>query len=124
MNPHKQRDLGDFRDQKIEVIKLMKILKNKEKLPLKSVLITELTKSAFKELKMPEKLNQKLISILKFIKNNIITIEIKSPDNSRISLTNSLSFKDKEEIKTALERVLQDLKNDKNYLLDYFPEKS
>ncbi|WP_028890368.1 nucleotidyltransferase family protein [Tenacibaculum ovolyticum] len=124
MNPNIQKDLGDNENEKIEIIRLLKILKSEKKLPLKSILITELTKKAFQEIRMPKKLNQKLVLILNFIKDNIKTIQVKSPDNLRISLTDSLSIKDKEEINIALDAVLDDLKNDKNYLLDYFPEKS
>lgn len=123
MNPHKQKDLGGYEYQKIKVIKLIKILKDNQKLPLKSILITELTKRVFKELKMPKQPNQALLKVLEYIRDNIQTIQIKSPDNSRVSLTDSLSFKEKKEIKNALDEILLNLRDDKNYLKDYFPEK-
>ncbi|WP_299884307.1 hypothetical protein [uncultured Lacinutrix sp.] len=123
MNPHKQRELGSFEEKKIEVIKLIKILKDKEKLPLKSILITELTKMAFEQIKKHKKTNKTLLKVLEYIRNNIQTIQVKSPDNSRISLTDSLSLREKKEIKIVLDEVLFNLKSNKNYLLDYFPEK-
>lgn len=123
MNPHKQRELGDSEDQKIKVIKLIKILKDKEKLPLKSILITELTKKAFEEIKMPEQPNQILLKVLKYIRDNIQTIQVKSPDNKNISLSDNLSYYQKRRIANTLDTVLEDLSDDKNSLTDYFPEK-
>lgn len=123
MNPHKQRDLGDSEDQKIQVIKWIKILKTEEKLPLKSILITEFTKSAFEELKMPQQPNQILLRVLEYIRDNIETIQIKSPDNVNICLTDSLSYSQKRKVANILDTVLKDLKEDKNTLIDYFPEK-
>ncbi|WP_299104357.1 hypothetical protein [uncultured Tenacibaculum sp.] len=123
MNPHKQKDLGDFEKEKIEVIKLVKILKSQERLPLKSILITELTKRAFEEIKMPKELNQILLKVLEYIKDNILTIQVKSPDNARVSLTDLIPFEEKKEIKNVLDKVLSNIKYNKKYLVDYFPEK-
>ncbi|MDY8134689.1 hypothetical protein [Aquimarina sp. 2201CG5-10] len=123
MNPHKQRDLGDFENQKIEVIKLIKILKDREKLSLKSIFITELTKMAFEEIKLPKKPNQILLKVLEYFRDNIRAIQVKSPDNINISLSDSLSFSQKRKIANTLDTILKDLKENKNTLIDYFPEK-
>lgn len=123
MNPYKQKDFGGYQNQKIDIIRLIKILKVEEKLPLKSVLIKELTKKAFQDVKMPVKLNQKLIKVLEYIRDNIQKIKVSAPDNPRVDLTNDLTYSEKTEIKKALDVILCNLKKDKNYLLDYFPEK-
>lgn len=123
INPHLQRDFGDYSFEKIKVITLVKLLKSTQKLPLKSILIKELTIRAFQDLKMPKKLNLSLISVLAYIRDNILSIKINSPDNKNVSLTERLSNSEKKHIKYTLDDVLYNLKNDKNYLLDYFPEK-
>ncbi|MFL0171650.1 hypothetical protein, partial [Tenacibaculum maritimum] len=87
MNPHKQREFGNYEEEKKEVISLIKLLKEKQNLPIKSFLIKELTKKAFDENQVPNTLNEQLVMTLKFICNNIKTIKIKAPDNPSSVLT-------------------------------------
>lgn len=123
INPKIQKDLGENKNEKAAVIKLLKLLRSEEELPLKSVLITELTKRAFQELEMPEELNLQLYLVIEYIRDNILTIEISSPDNDESCLTDKLSPSQKKQIRNALDKVLNNLNEDKNYLFDYFPEK-
>lgn len=124
MNPHKQRDFGNYEEHKKGVIGLIKVLKSKEKLPLKSFLIKELTKKAFDRNSIPKGLNDQLIMTLRFIKDNIKTIELKSPDNPRIFLSNAITKQEKEKIHKVFDEILDLVQEDKGYFLEYFPEKS
>lgn len=123
MNPKLQKDLGDNEGEKTAVIKLLKLLRSEEELPLKSVLITEFTKRAFQELEMPKELNLQLYCVIEYIRDTILTIEINSPDNENSSLTGRLSFSQKKKIRNSLSEILNDLEEDRNHLLKYFPEK-
>ena len=125
MNPHKQKEFGDYEEHKKNVIGLIKVLKAKEELPLKSFLIKELTKKAFdKSHNIPKGLNDKLIMTLKFIRDNIKTIVLKSPDNPKVLLSNTITDQEKEKIYEALDEILDLIQEDKDYVLEYFPEKS
>ena len=124
MNPHKQREFGNYEGHKKDVVGLIKVLKAKEKLPLKSFLIKELTKKAFDRSYIPKGLNDKLIMTLKFIRDNIKTIELKSPDNPRVLLSDAITEQEKEKIYKALDEILDLIQEDKDYVLEYFPEKS
>lgn len=123
MNPHKQRDLGDYPLEKIKIITLLKLLMKTQELPLKSVLITELTKKAFDKIGKPKNLNQQLIKVLEYIRDNIETIKITPPDNYKTCLTDELKNPQKKRVKIFLNDVLQDIKEDKNAWINYFPEK-
>ncbi|QCD62719.1 hypothetical protein [Tenacibaculum maritimum] len=123
MNPHKQREFGNYEEEKKEVISLIKLLKEKQNLPIKSFLIKELTKKAFDENQVPNTLNEQLVMTLKFICNNIKTIKIKAPDNPSSVLTDLLSNKEKELIFTKLNMIINDIKNNSNNLQEYFPIK-
>lgn len=123
INTHKQRDLGDYPLEKIKIITLLKLLMKTQELPLKSVLITELTKKAFDKIGKPKNLNQQLIKVLEYIRDNIETIKIAPPDNYKTCLTDELYNSQKKRVKIFLNDVLQDIKEDKNAWIDYFPEK-
>ncbi|PTX59820.1 hypothetical protein C8N46_108133 [Kordia periserrulae] len=123
MNPKVQKDLGNNEREKTAIIKLLKLLRSEEKLPLKSVLITEFTKRAFQELEMPKELNLQLYWVIEYIRDNILTIKINSPDNENSSLTDRLSYSQKKKIRNSLSKILNDLEEDRNNLLKYFPEK-
>lgn len=123
MNPKLQKDLGKNEKEKTAVIKLLKLLRSEEKLPLKSVLVTELTKSAFQKLEMPKELNLQLYRVIEYIKDTILTIEINAPDNENSCLTDGLSYSKRKKIKKVLDEVLNNLEDDRNYLLKYFPKK-
>ncbi|WP_422858627.1 hypothetical protein ACOKFD_14865 [Flagellimonas sp. S174] len=124
MNPYKQRDFGNYEEHKKDVIGLIKVLRAKEELPLKSFLIKELTKKAFDRGNIPRGLNDKLIMTLKYIRDNIKTIKLKSPDNPWVSLSDTITAQEKERIYKALDKVLVLIQEDKDYVLEYFPEKS
>jgi len=124
MNPHKQREFGNYEEQKKSAVGLIKVLKAKEKLPIKSILIKELTKKAFDRCHIPNGLNARLIMTLQFIRDNIKTIEVKSPDNPRVLLSEAITIKEKDTIHKVLSETLESIHQDKDYILDYFPEKS
>lgn len=114
MNPYKQKDFGNNENKKKSVLWLIKILRIEEELSLKPILIKELIKKASEDVEMPKTINQQLIRILEFIRDNIVSIKIKSPDNKKITLTDSVSFSDKIEIKSALKGIILNLKHNKD----------
>lgn len=123
MNPHKQKHFGDYEEEKKEVVSLIKLLKEKENLPLKSFLIKELVIKAFDENKVPNTLNGQLLMTLKFISNNIKTIKIKALDNPTSVITDLLCYEEKELISKKLQEIIIDINSDKNNLQKYFPIK-
>jgi len=124
MNPKKQEEFGAYQNDKINIIKLFKLLKTEVELPLKSILLKEFTKKAFENnSSIPNGLKGRLLMTLNFIRDNIETINIKAPDNVSISLTDSLTIKEKKSIKVKIDRVISDLKEDRSNILEYFPKK-
>lgn len=123
MNPKKQEEFGTYQNDKIDIIKLIKLLKVEVELPIKSILIKELTKKAFERNYIPQGLNDRLLMTLHFISNNIEVINIKAPDNAKVSLTDNLTVQEKKSIKNKINKVINDLEEDKNNLYEYFPER-
>ncbi|OIQ21199.1 hypothetical protein [Lacinutrix sp. MedPE-SW] len=124
MNPKKQEEFGTFQKDKIDIIKLLKLLKTEVQLPIKSILLKEFTKKAFeKNSFIPNGLNERLLMTLEFIRDNIETINIKAPDNVRISLTDNLTSKERKSIKVKIDRVICDLLDDRRNFTEYFPER-
>lgn len=122
MNPYKQKDFGYNEADKKEIIKLLKILKNQYELPLKSFLIKELVKMAFESKKnIPNTINEQLLMTLKYIRDNIVHIKIKSPDNPESYLTDLLSHPQKKNIELKLDDIINGIKEDKDNLIKYFP---
>lgn len=123
MNPKIQKDFGDDQEDKKKVIRLLKIFKDDNELPLKSVLIKEFTKKAFDKNKVPKSFTEKLLMTLEFIKDNIRTTIIKSPDNPNIILSDVLNKRQKEKIAKFLDVVIEDLHENIDNLKKYFPER-
>ncbi|WP_420572787.1 SMODS domain-containing nucleotidyltransferase [Kordia sp.] len=122
--PHIQRDFGEYPYEIIKIITLLKLLvkTQKQELPLKSILINEFVKKAFQELKMPNKLNLQIIKVIEFIQSNIIKAKIYAPDNRNNCLTDMLTYPQKKQVKVVLNDILNDLKEDKNNWIEYFPK--
>jgi hypothetical protein len=123
MNPKVQEDFGDDQEDKKKVIRLLKVFKDDNELPIKSVLIKEFTKKAFDKNRIPKSFTEKLLMTLEFIRDNIRTMIIKSPDNPNIILSDALNKRQKEKIATFLKAVLEDLHENIDSLQEYFPER-
>lgn len=122
--PHVQRDFGEYPYEIIKVITLIKLLvkAQEKKIPLKSILVNELTKKAFRELKMPKKLNLQIIMVIGFIESNILKVKIYASDNKNNCLTDDLLCSEKKEINDTLKDVLYNLKKDRDTWVKYFPK--
>jgi len=122
MNPYKQEDFGDNVNDKREIIKLLKILREKKDVPMKSILIKELTKKALENINY---FNSTIIGnlkiTLKYIIDNIETIRIVSPDNTNNVISELMSNREKTESKEILKDVLNNIENDPRCLREYFP---
>lgn len=112
INPEKQNDFGVCSKEEKNVIRLLKLLKYQEELPLKSILIKEFTKKVFDENcgNIPFELKDQVLMTLDYIESNIETAKIASPDNSNNILTNQLSDRKKKIIANKAAKIKIDLK--------------
>jgi hypothetical protein len=121
MNPYKQLDYGVNEQEKKEVVSLIKVMKETQNLPIKSILVKELTKLAFNRNKIPKSINEQLVMTLRFIRNKIRTIKVKSPDNPNSILSDLISSDEKEIIYLTLDDIIKDIDDNKDNLQEYFP---
>lgn len=122
INPYKQNDFGDFAEDKKNVIRLIKLLKYEQDIPLKSILIEELTKKAFDEsYEIPLELEEQVLMTLEYIEHNIETTRVISPDNSNNNLTKKLSNRKKKAIANDISDIKFDLEFDDGAWKKYFP---
>ena len=125
MNPHKQADLGRNSFSVSKITALLKVLNEKEELPMKSVLIKELTKSAFEwnRGRLPKRIDRQLLMVMGYIRDNIESKIVFAPDNKNIVLSNLLSNTQKRNVADHLDFIIQDVeKNPANFQI-YFPLK-
>lgn len=125
MNPHKQADLGKNAFSVSKITALLKVLNEKEELQMKSILIKELTKSAFEWNKgrLPRRIDKQLLMVMVYIRDNIERKIVFAPDNKNLTLSDSLSSSKKKGIADHLDFIIQDIeKNPANFQI-YFPLK-
>jgi hypothetical protein len=125
MNPHKQADLGRNAYSVSKITALLKVLNEKEELPMKSVLIKELTKYAFdwNKGRLPRRIDRQLLMVMGYIRDNIETKIVFAPDNKNLILSDLLSSTQKTGIADHLDFIIQDVeKNPANFQI-YFPIK-
>lgn len=125
MNPNKQANFGSHSAAKANIVRLLKVLKEKEGLPLKSVLIKELTKLAFDshKRKFPERLDKQLLLALEYIRDNIEHKKVISCDNSNNILSDSLTKNQKRKVANAFNYIINDLEENPTNFKWYFPIK-
>ena len=125
MNPKKQANFGTNAAAKANIVSLMKVLKVSEDMPLKSVFIKELTKSAFNNRrgKIPKKMDKQLIFTMEFIRDNIEHRRVTSPDNTNNVLSDSLSRNEKRKVADSLDYIIRDVKKHPTNLKKYFPHR-
>ena len=125
MNPYKQADLGRNASSISKITALVKVLNTKEELPMKSVLIKELTKSAFKYNAghLPRRIDRQLLMVLEFLRDNIENKIVYAPDNKNIVLSDSLTSSQKKYIADYLDFIVQEVDDNPSKLQRYFPLK-
>lgn len=125
MNPHKQADLGRNPYSVSKITALLKVLNEKEDLPMKSVLIKELTKSAFEKnrRRLPKRIDRQLLMVMGYIRDNIESKIVLAPDNRNIVLSNLLSNSQKRNVADHLKVIIQDIEKNPAKFKIYFPLK-
>lgn len=121
MNPYKQLDFGSHEKEKKEVVSLIKLMKENQNLPLKSILVKELTKKAFSKRNIPNTINEQLLMTLRFIKNNIRTIKVTSPDDPNSILSDLITSEEKDLIYNIINDIVNGIDDNNDNLQDYFP---
>jgi len=125
MNPHKQADLGRNSYSVSKITALLKVLNKKEELPMKSVLIKELTKLAFERNRgrLPKRIDRQLLMAMGYIRDNIESKIVFAPDNKNIMLSNLLTNTQKRNIADHLDFIIQEIKTNPANFQIYFPLK-
>lgn len=123
INPYKQSSFGTNAAAKANIVGLLKVLKESEAMPLKSVFIKELTKEAFANYggKIPDKIDKQLIYTMEYIRDNIEYKYITSPDNTNNVLSDSLTKNEKRKIAASLDYVIRDVTECPSKFKEYFP---
>jgi hypothetical protein len=125
INPYKQAEFGSEEQAKTAIVTLIKVLKTSEDLPLKSVLIKELTKKAFDSIPSNKQLtnSENLLYSLIYIRDNIESKRIFSPDNSNNVLSEMLTKNEKRKVADSLDYIIEDITDDPRRMKKYFPHK-
>ncbi|MCB9323514.1 MAG: hypothetical protein H6571_07205 [Lewinellaceae bacterium] len=125
MNPHKQAYFGAQEKAKANVVSLLKVLKVKEEMPLKPVLIKELILAAFSSHngRIPQEINKRVVLSLEYIRDNIEHKRVVSPDNSNNVLSDSLTRNEKRRVANTLDSIILDIKEFPSNLKYYFPQR-
>lgn len=125
MNPHKQANLGRNAYSVSKITALLKVLNEKEELSMKSVLIKELTKSAFESNRgrLPKRMDRQLLMAMYYIRDNIQNKIIFAPDNKNIILSNSLTDTQKRNIADHLDQTIQSIETNPAEFQKHFPLK-
>ena len=125
MNPHKQASFGSHAAAKANVVSLMKVLKEREGMPIKSVFIKELTKSAFDSYneKVPKTIDKQLFLTMEYIRDNIEYKRVISPDNTNNILSDSLTKNEKRKIADSLDYIINDIRENPRNFKIYFPQR-
>lgn len=125
IDPIKQANFGKNAKSKSRVVRLVKLLRENQNLPIKSIYIKELTRQAFDkyEKQIPRKIDSQLLIALEYIRDNIEYRRVFSPDNSNNILSNSLSRSEKRKIADNLDYIICDVNENRINLKKYFPHK-
>lgn len=125
MNPHKQAHLGSNASSVSKVISLIKVLNEKERFLMRSVLIKEITKSAFEYNKgrCPRRIDRQLLMTMAYMRDNIESKIIFSPDNKNVVFSNLLTDFEKTKIADRLNSIIEDIEDNPANFQIYFPLK-
>jgi len=123
MNLNQQSNLGKNAYAKADVIKWIKLYKDQMGLPIKPVIIRELTKNAFNEnaWNLPVTPDEQLVMTLEYIKDNIETKRIIAPDNTNNILSDLLSQNEKRQIAKKIDNLLSEIEDNPTILKKYIP---
>lgn len=121
LNPNKQSRALCLTNKEKEMVRLLKIWKKTERLPIKSIYIELLVKRAFREIHISRNIDSVLLDILGYIAKNITSLRIVDPVNTNNIISNTLSCEEKEYMSRACTEVIRNVQTDKRNLIDYFP---
>lgn len=122
MNPAIQRDLGENAKGKREVITLLKVLNVNQGKPLPSVLIEAFTERYFNtnSKKLPRKLSDKVLGTMDYIGDNIESARITSKDNTNTTLTDNLSYSQKQKVALLMQKATCEIECDFTKIVKHF----
>lgn len=117
----KQLETLQFSAKEKKIIRLLKIWKVENNLKLKSIHIEFLVKKAFEKKQIPYGIEKCLLEIINFLADNIMFIKIIDPANTNNIISNSLTYKEKENISDFCYKMIENINKDKRNIIDYFP---
>ncbi len=109
-----------FTEKQKQIIKLLKGWKIDNGLQLPSILIEHIVKRAFAEHIVPRGIDNALLFVIDYLANKITYIRIVDPANTNNIISNSITYKEKEDLQDFCFRMLDEIKNDKRNIIDYF----
>lgn len=105
-----------------KIIQLLKKWKKHSAIKCPSILLELIVVKVFKEEKIPYGLEKGFFTVVKYLANNITSVNIIDPSNSKNIISNSLSHSEKEEIRKQCFEMLINLQKHRHLIFDYLPE--
>ena len=119
-NPKKQLAALNFTLKQKRIIKLLKAWKIENSISIKSMHLEYLVHKAFKSRKMPADIDKCLLEVIRFIGNNITTLRFVDPGNSNNIISNTLTGRQKINIRDYCFEMIDNIRKDEMNIMDYF----
>lgn len=120
-NPTIQMDYLKFTDREKKIIKILKVWKTHNNIPLPSIYLELICKQAFSQINLTHEIDKNVCLVIKYIGNNIMASKIVDPANTNNVLSDKLDYNDKLQTQNACYNLLDDIKINKKYIVDYLP---
>ena len=122
-NPNKHASYGSGQKSEKQVVKLLKIWRDKNDAKFPSIYLEMFVADCFEDHKkaIPITLEQRLIMTLKYIQTKITIKRIVDPANTNNVISDSLSTSEKQELSGKIHDMLEDIKDTPQNIASYFP---
>lgn len=117
----KQLKTLQFSAKEKKIIRLLKVWKVENNLKLKSIHIEFLVKKAFENKSIPYRIDNCLLETINYLAENIMFTKIIDPANTNNIISNSLTYKEKENISDFCYTMIENITKDERNIIDYFP---
>lgn len=106
-----------------KVVRLLKIWSQHNQIKIGSTYLMYLVSEVFSHYsdKIPGKIDKQLITVLKYISNNLHSKRIVDPSNSANVISDSLSISDKDTLIEKIHTMLDDIETMPQHIVTYFP---
>jgi hypothetical protein len=106
-----------------KVVRLLKIWSQHNQIKIGSTYLMYLVSDAFSHYsdKIPGKIDKQLITVLKYIANNLHGKRIVDPSNTANVISDSLSISDKDALIEKIHTMLDDIETMPQHIVTYFP---